>query len=88
MSLPPAIPNNLHYLAMDYRCSQIPQVTHENWLELEAAVIQYGRQCWNAAIDAALDVYFDEDTWAGEQDNTDVAIRNLKITANTVSTPE
>jgi len=49
-------------------------------------VEEYGRQCWNAAIEAALDVYYDYDGGDDLQDNTDVAIRAL--TLDTVSTPE
>jgi hypothetical protein len=51
-------------------------------------IAEYGRQCWNAAIQAALDTYYDYDDGGGPQDNTDVAIRKLMITTNTVSTPE
>ena len=41
-------------------------------------VLEYGRQCWNAAIEAVADLY-------GEYSNDTRDMRKLKIPASTVS---
>jgi hypothetical protein len=66
----------------------LPKLPEFPWYQRDPSmedVEEYGRQCWNAAIEAALDVYYDYDS-GGEQDNTDVAIRAL--TLDTVSPTE